>query len=433
MSPSLSRALRAMSGPVLVISALAAGGTLAWLTHQREALRAPAPTVCSRALDEAFGIDASTTSDAVLLSRLLAHRDRCLGDAAYVDQARRLMLNLERTQDARALLEEAARRRALTGDELAAERAWVDVEESRLAEHRGDTSEAHAARARAQSALDRLRARWPEWAVPYTIMGEMQRSSLADSGTQPLAAELERAARRRVATGAIVRSLTEPQLLVVAFLAGAFGVVGLATIIGAVASTREMQRMQTSSIAGAEPGYVELRGTLHVPPRADAVIGPLSKHAGVWYAVETYLGTRGAQTFRERSAQPFLLRDASGEVAIEPGGLTVRTRHAVTKYGSSNGITSSPRTTERMLWEGDDAYVLGELAIVPTGGSTARRVRLPEDGRHLIVSNYSEAELIRRELLFLALGGVLVVLAVAAIFWGYAQRYQVRAFPGVLE
>jgi hypothetical protein len=430
----VSRALRAMSIPLLVVSSLAAGGTLAWLTHQREVMRAGTPTRCSRAIDEAYGFDASSVSDSLLLARLLAHRDRCISDAGYVDQARRLMLNLQRTDDARALIDEAERRRTLTPDQLAAQRTWVDVEESRIAEARGDPAGARAARARAAATVQRIRERWPEWAVPYTIMREMQRTSLPDADgpssapVQPDA--LERAARRHLESGAIVRSLTEPQALVVAFLAGVLAILGLATITSAVLSIREMQRLKTSAIATAEPGYVELTGTLHLPPRGDAVIGPLTRHAGVWYSVESDFGSRGAQTFRERSGQPFLLRDASGQVAIDPNGLTVRTRHSVTKFSRAGGITSSPRSTERMLWEGDEAYVLGELATVPVGNTTTRRVRLPEDGRRLIVSTYSEGQLIWRETLWLALGAVLTTLAVAAIFWGYAQRFVVVVEPG---
>ena len=433
----MSRALRAMSVPLLVVSALAAGGSLAWITHERDLVRLPVPTMCSRAIEDAFGADASSTPDSVVLRRLLTHRDDCTSDPAYVDQARRLMLNLQRTSQARALLDEAARRHALTPDELAAQRAWVDVEESRVAEAAGDTARARSALMRARDTLDHLRARWPEWALPYTIMGELQRTAPAETGSAASPTErpdvLEDAARHRVATGAIVRSLSESQAIVVAFLAGVLGVLGLATMASAVTSTRELQRMSTSAIARAEPGYVELKGTLHLPARSDAVIGPLSKVKGVWYAVETNLGFKGSKTFRERSAQTFLLRDSSGEVAIDPAGLTVRTRHATTKFGNGGGITSSRRETERMLREGDEAFVLGELVTVPAAGATTRRVRLPEDGRRLIVSNYSEAQLIWREMFWLALGGLFVVLAVAAIFWGYAQRFQVVAMPGVLD
>jgi hypothetical protein len=198
-----------------------------------------------------------------------------------------------------------------------------------------------------------------------------------------------------------------------------------------VSSIREMQRMTTSTIAGAQPGYVELTGTLQLLPRADAVLGPLTKQPGVWYAVETNLGSRGARTFRERSAQFFVLRDATGEVPIDPSGMTARTRHSVTRFGSASGIGSSKRTSERMLRVGDEAYVLGELALVPVGQITVKRVRLPEDGRRLIVSNYSEAQLIRRETIWLVFGAALVVLATTVICWGYAQRYGVRAVPGL--
>lgn len=421
-----------MGLPLLVVSTMAVGGALAWLTYQRELMRVWTPTRCSRAIDESYGLDASSTPDSVLLARLLVHRDRCMDDAAYVDQTRRLMLNLLRTDDARALLDEAESRRIIARDELEAQRAWVDVEESRIAESRGDSLAARAARARASATIQRLRQRWPEWAVPYTIMREMKRTSLADASDPSSASEpdeLQRAARRRIESGAIVRSLTQPQAIVVAFLAGVLGILGLATIARAVLSIREMQQLKTSTIAGAEPGYVELTGTLHLPPRAEAVIGPLTKHAGVWYSVESNFGSKGSQTFRDRSAQPFLLRDASGEVAIDPSGLTVRTRHSVTKFGSVSGISSSPRSTERMLREGDKAYVLGELATVPAVGKATRRVRLPEDGRRLIVSNYSEGQLIWRETLWLAFGAVLTTIAVAVIFWGYEQRFLVSGVP----
>jgi hypothetical protein len=437
MSPSLSRALRALSVPLLVVATLATGGALAWGTHTRERLRVRTPTACSRAIDEAFGIDASTTPDAVLLDRLLANRTRCMGNAAFVDQARRLMLSLQRIDAARALLDEAERRGALAPDELAAERTWVDVEESQVAEARRDTTRARALRTRATATVARLRERWPEWRVPYTIMGELPRTALVEQGgPAPTPAEidaLEHAARHRVANGAIVRSLTESRALAVAFLAGALGVLGLAAIASAVSSIGQMQGMETTTIAGAEPGLVGLTGTLHLPPKAEAVVGPLTRHAGVWYAVETSFGSRSSGSFRQRSAQQFLLRDATGEVTIEPNGLSVRTRHAATRFGTAGGITSGPRTTERMLCEGDEAYVLGELASVPVAGTTTRCVRLPEDGRRLLVSNYSKARLIAREMLWLVLGAVLVVLSVSVIFWGYAQRFQVRSIPGVLE
>jgi hypothetical protein len=437
MSPSFWRALRATSVPLLVVTTLAVGGALAWLTHRREAGYQRTPTTCSRAIDEAFEVDASTVSDAVLLRRLLVHRERCMGDAAYVDRARRLMLDLRRTADARALLDEAERRGALAADELAAQRAWVDIEESHLAAANGQGTRARAAQARAAAAVERLRARWPEWAVPYTLMRELQRTAVLEpGGPAPMPDDptmLERIAHRRFANGAIVRSLTMPQALVVAFLAGAIGVLGLAAILAAATSIREMQRMTTSAIAEAEAGYVELAGTLHRLPRADAVVGPLTRHAGVWYALETNFGAKGSRTFRERSSQAFVLRDATGEATIDPSGATVRTRHSVTRFGGTGGLTSSRGTTERMLWEGDEAYVLGELALVRSGSTVTRRVRLPEDGRRLVVSNYSEARLIVREMAWLVLGAVAVVISVSAITWGYAQRYQVRVLPGVLE
>jgi hypothetical protein len=45
------------------------------------------------------------------------------------------------------------------------------------------------------------------------------------------------------------------------------------------------------------------------------------------------------------------------------------------------------------------------------------------------VSNYTEAELIWQERIWIWSGVFLSVLAVAALLWGYLQRYEVRVVP----
>jgi hypothetical protein len=149
MIPSLQRTLRELRLPAFVALSLVGVAGLAWSTHRLEAGRhVSTPSVCSRLVDEAFGLDAARTPDSVLLARLLAHRSRCAGDATYVDQTRRLMLNVQRVEDARALLGDAERSRAFTEDQLAAHRAWVDLEESRQAILKGDGRRAATLRAR---------------------------------------------------------------------------------------------------------------------------------------------------------------------------------------------------------------------------------------------------------------------------------------------
>jgi hypothetical protein len=70
----------------------------------------------------------------------------------------------------------------------------------------------------------------------------------------------------------------------------------LGVAVSGALAIRRMRRMKISPAASAQRGYVELAGTLHLPPHADAVIGPLSKLAGVWYARETNLGSKGSRT-----------------------------------------------------------------------------------------------------------------------------------------
>jgi hypothetical protein len=204
----------------------------------------------------------------------------------------------------------------------------------------------------------------------------------------------------------------------------AFGVAasGLVTIIG-------MRRLQTVPLADARPGYVELEGTVHLPPRADAVIGPLSKLPGVWYALETSFGSKASHSRRERSAQRFLLRDATGVVSIDPSGAVVRTRHSWSKFGSTTSVARR-RQTERMLCEGDEAYVVGELSHEKRAtGVVERIVRAPEDGRRLLVSNFTEAELIGQERLWIWGGTLVFLLTMLALAWVYAQRYEVPVAP----
>jgi E3 ubiquitin ligase len=433
MSPSIQRTLRELRLPAFVALSVIVVATLVWSTRQLEKRRittASVQSVCSRFVDEAFGLDGARTPDSVLLTRLLVHRSRCTGDPTYVDQARRLMLNVQRVDDARALLADAARSQTFARDELAAQQAWVDLEEAREALRSGDARRAADLRTRLLATTNRLRAAWPEWAPPYVLLAELERSApiepVAALAVTENAYTLERAAHRRVMTGAIVRSLNVRQTYAAVFALATLAMLGCGVALSGVIASVGMRLMRTVSVANAKEGYVELAGTLHLPPRSDAVIAPLSNVPGVWYALESSFGSRGSHAWRERSAQRILLRDATGEVAIDPSGAVVRTRHV---HGNGR-FAPYHRETERTLREGDAAYVVGELALSKTRtGAIERSVRAPEDGRPLLVSNYTEAELIGQERIWIWSGVLLSVLAVAALLWGYLQRYEVRVVP----
>ena len=436
MSPFLQRKLRAMSTALVIILSFVTAAVLAWMVRWYETGREPGPTACSRVLDEVFAGGAMNTDDAVLLARLLEHQDECIGDARYVEQARRLLLNTQQIDEARALLKEAGRRGTFTADELTGQVAWVDFAAARLAWSNGAESRAEALHADVMSAANDLRHKWPEWSVPYTILGEAGRATWAKSATAQTTDyyQLERTARRRVLNGAFVRAFTDWQPIAYVFVVTVTGMLGLCAGVSGLVAMREMTRMTTTPIAMAQPGYVELKGTLHASSNSAAVIGPHSKARGVWYEVESNSGFKGSRPTLERSAQSFVLRDASGEAVVEPKGMTVRTRHVAGTFGSGGGVTSSKRVSERMLKEDDAAYVLGELSVTTApNGARVRQVRVAENGRRLIVSNLSEEQLLFRERLWFWIGTFVFAMTVLMLSWSYYQRYYVSAAPGALQ
>jgi hypothetical protein len=435
MSPFLQRELRAMSTWLVVFLCVAFAAALAWWVHRYDARRIPPPSPCAHVLDDVFSEGVADTPDAVLLAALLKHRSECLGDPIYVDQVRRLMVNTQQIAPARALLAEAKRRRTFAPDELKAQIAWVDLAAAHTAWVNGQESQAEKLRAAATASAHELRQRWPEWPLPYLILDEAERAHHRGSAEVHATDffQMGRSARHQVLNGAAVRNFSEVQTAVFVFVTAAIGTIALSAGVSGLVAMREMTRLKTSAVSVASPGYVELRGTLHVLPGAEAVIGPLSKAQGVWYEVERTIDSKATRSIRERSSQPFVLRDASGEAIIDPREMQVVTRHSITKFGASGGVSSSKRTSELMLKEGDTAYVLGELTIDPSVNASIRRhVRVAQNGRRLLVSNFTEDELVFGERVWFWSGVTIFALATLLLAWAYYQRYHVIVTPGVL-
>jgi hypothetical protein len=431
MRPALQRKVRAMSTAIAITASLAGAGVHAWLVRRHETAREPAPTPCAGVIDAVFEGDVSSTPDSVLLARLLENRRECMRDPVYVDQVRRLMLNTSRPDDATALLDDAERQGTFTADELTGQRAMVDLAAAHLAWTNDAQSRADELHAKAVAAADALRRRWPEWRLPYRILDEASRASWKNPSQQSAQyVQLERAALGRVTNGAFARSFSDLQATAFTFIVAALGLLALSAGVSGWLALRQMAALTTSPIGTAPLGYVELAGTLHLTSSASAVIGPHSRTPAVWYEVERRSGQKGTSATFERSAQPFLLRDATGDVVIEPQGLTVRTRHIDTKL-STGGVGSNRRTTERRLEDGDAAYAVGELVASPSGAGQ-RRLRAPADGRRYMVSNFSETELRWIERLWLWIGLSVFVIAAVVLAWALYQRYQVPTMPGTL-
>lgn len=425
-----------MSTMLSVLLALAAAGGLAWVVRWYEASRVPRTTECSRIVSAVYAKAGSNAKDADLLSELLLDRDRCLHDPTFIDQSRRLMTNLQRSGDARRLLEQAESNRAFKPDELAAQIAWVDAAESHEAWASGDEARGKELNDRALASANALREKWPEWSLPYRILGEASTSGASGTaygeGTDYL--QLERETRARKLNGAWVRSLTDWQPVVFTFVIAAVGFLAFAAGLDGFLTAREISGRATTQIANASTGYVELKGTLHTVAGASPVIGPHTKEPAVWYELRTNSGAKRAVTRRERSGQRFVLRDATGDVIVDPEKMTVRTRHSSSRFGNAAGQMNGSRLTEELLKVDDQAFALGELSLVTdASGNTSKYLRIARDGRRLFVSNYSEAELISMERLWYGAGITICVLAILLLAWSYYQRYHVPTAPGLLS
>jgi len=409
-------------------------GVLAWAVHRYELRREP-PSACAGVIDAVFSEGASTTADSLLLSQLLEHRDGCMRDPDYVEQARRLMLNTQRPNEARALLKDAEQRGTFTADELKAQVAWVDLAEAHSEWANGEESRADELRARALSSARDLQNRWPEWTQPYLILEEAERTywktPTGAQATDYLASE--RKARGRILNGAFIRDLSDWQPSVYVFLVAMAGMLGLCAAASGLMDRREMAGMSTSLIATAPEGYVELKGTLHPISDTGGAIAPESKARAVWYEVARKSGIKGSSTTYERSAERFLLRDASGDAVVDPEGITVHTTHLATRSGMGGaGLSSGGRVTERSLNVGDSVYALGQLSSARgSDGETVRRLRIADNGRRLLISNLSEGQLMFVARAWTWVGAVAFASALIVLVWSFYQRYSVINAPGL--
>jgi hypothetical protein len=424
-----------MTGSFAVALSAAAASVAAWAVHRYELRREPAPTACATVLNDVYAEGTSTVPDSLLLAQLLEHRDQCMSDASYVFQVRRLMLNTQRPDDARALLQIAEQRGTLTPDEVRSEEAWIDLAAAHIEWANGSEPRADELRARALSTANDLRKKWPEWSFPYLILEEAGRTnwkqSDADHPNNYL--QQERSARTGILNGAFVRGLDDWEPALLAFVVVLVGMLGACAGVSGLLEIREMSGLSTSAIAAARSGYVELKGVLHPLSRASTIASEANARS-VWYEIERRTGVKASRTTFERSVHPFVLRDSTGDVVIEPSEMTVRTRHRTSKIAGGGSLGSGTRVIERMLWEGDDAYALGELTIATgTDGATDRRLSVAENGRRLLVSNLSEEQLSFFARLWFWLGAVVFGSALIVLIWAFYERYHVVNIPGVLK
>jgi hypothetical protein len=241
MPLAFERRLRSTLTAIAIVTSIVIGGVAARATRRYEVSRERPPSACSAIVDSVFA-NSNEVPDSILLSRLLAHDDRCMSDAIFVDQTRRLMLNLQRVDDARALVSEAAHANAMSPDELKGQGAWIDLAAAHAAWTMDDEASATTLRNRAIATSNELRRSWPEWDLPYLILTEADRLSwkpAAETAFDYFA--LERSEQGRVLNGAFVRALYGWQPIAYVFAISLVGALGLFAGIGGLLYRRGMR------------------------------------------------------------------------------------------------------------------------------------------------------------------------------------------------
>jgi len=138
--------------------------------------------------------------------------------------------------------------------------------------------------------------------------------------------------------------------------------------------------------------------------------------------------------FKRASSEPFEVLDESSHIAVQPEGAALIMRTDLQKSGGmfrnldqsmldkigslgvdttgTFGLKKTLRVSERFILPGEPVFVLGQIKIV-----NGRRQIVVSEKDSLIISDRSEAELLRWFYLQVALWLVLIPLGVALITW----------------
>lgn len=395
---------QAIAGGIALLAALVATPTVAV---------EPASDRCDAAAAEAHRID-DGMREGTAVALLDGHRFACTTSPLFLSTYSRLLVRAQRYADAYALLDDERSRAALGDLAYLRERAWVDA-------HAGQYDSAIAAGRG-------MIAQWPEWPDGYWIVAETFQLQNRSADADAIWREYD-AARSRVDTGAWVRSLDPPQFFVVlvALLLASVGGALLARF--GLRRARHVGTLPTALIRSAAQGYVELKGMAQAED-GRLLHSPRSATPCLWYDYTEFRRTtengreRTRIVARRTAGVPFLLRDATGEVTVDPEGAEFDVRERkVERFGNSTHH-------EALVMEGESVYAIGWFSSqAADAGRQRHRLSRPGDGRPYLVSTHSE----ERQLLVarLAAGGgvVTLIVALAALAWLVQQRWWVQSLP----
>lgn len=186
-------------------------------------------------------------------------------------------------------------------------------------------------------------------------------------------------------------------------MSGLYGLIGLliglvGTYFGTrrgireVALKRTIENVPTSPVAGAVYGLVELKGRV-LPLNSDQILtGPVSDHPCISYR---YLVERYEKSGKNHSwvtqidrqeAAPFVCRDDSGAIVVDPEGAELLACHRKQKK------SGNMRYTEWIIAPGEQVYVLGSTVLHPELHQELM-VAQSDDETPYLISNYTEREL----------------------------------------
>lgn len=147
------------------------------------------------------------------------------------------------------------------------------------------------------------------------------------------------------------------------FVLSLMAAISILAWLSALKRLRTIRDTPTSKIASAAQGYVELTGRGH--PFGAPVIGQLSLLPCLWYRyqIEQRESEGKWKTVgRGESSETFILRDETGECVVDPEQAEILTRHRDQWHDGDY------RYTEWKLIEYDSIYVIGQFRT--QGGSS---------------------------------------------------------------
>jgi hypothetical protein len=182
---------------------------------------------------------------------------------------------------------------------------------------------------------------------------------------------------------------------------------------------RYIELLATTQVQGVVYGLNEVVGKATVPPRQNALRGPLSGKNVVFYdwAEKELRGSgknaKWVTVYSEKKHLDFLIRDESGTIPVDVTNAEIVTRHYMDQKQTRR------KEEERAIMVDDPIYCLGDATLDPNTGESLLIKKGPKE-MPFIVSNYSEEEMLFKKankgifLLNLALG--FIVLTALAFF-----------------